>query len=150
MNSSAPPLDLLVDGLVGHFTEVSSLNFELDSIQVTSESVLRGRVDHLGFYFRIIRGPSVEHQLARYSLVIVKIADGKSGFRLREISEKIVVAGAVRGLFNDDLSHVIAQAVNDVLQIYLVVPNTHHIIRTREESIRRGTRHAQQNRTDDE
>ena len=85
---------------------VSTLHFDLQTLEVLLQGVLGTSVQHLALGGSSVRGPEEEDDFASetVSLVVFEVVDGVSAVVVRELLQELVVrGGGLTLLFNLDL-----------------------------------------------
>lgn len=111
--------DLLQHRLVGHLREVGTLDISRNTVQGSSQSVLRRSVHHLRSDWGGVWRPSEEHNLVSLSLTItdlvLKVVDGVLALVFRQLLQKGIVLLIGGGLLHNNFSLVIVYLVDNEL-----------------------------------
>jgi len=104
------------DDIKAHLSWVSCLQFNLDAVQLSLESILRAGVKHLASHSRGIRRPCDEKDLALLAVLFshkIKVVDSISALISGKCSSEVLIAGnGLTNLLNNHLLQLLINLVN--------------------------------------
>lgn len=113
--------DSLQNGLVSNLGEVSTLNVGSNTVQRSSQCVLRRGVHHLGSDWSSVRRPGEENNLGSLSFasanVVLKVVDGILALVFWQLLQESVVVFIAGGFLHDDFGFLVVQSENDELEL---------------------------------
>lgn len=118
---SGTSADSFQNRLISNLREISTLDISRNTVQGSSQSILRRSVHHLGSDWGSVRRPSEKDNLGSLTLtstnLVLEIVDSILTLVLWQLLQESVIVLAGGGLLYDNLGLLVVQGENDKLEL---------------------------------